>query len=107
MEVRPGRWGENHEEAKAQEGQVGHRDANRGLMTQIDFHADQSPEDEERRQPVRPRGRAGAPQGPRLGRGEANQRGATSRGHAGGDELSGLRGWKKPLKGRTPGAPPV
>jgi hypothetical protein len=35
-----------HGEAEAQEGQVGHRDANRELVMQTDSHADQSPEDD-------------------------------------------------------------
>lgn len=42
------RSGKNHEEAKAQEGEVGHLDINRGLMTQTDFREDEGPEDDER-----------------------------------------------------------
>jgi hypothetical protein len=42
---------------------------------------------------------------PRSGEGQPT--GGTSRGHAGDDESSGLRGWNKPLKGGTPGAPPA
>lgn len=38
----------NHEEAKAQEGQVGHLDINRVSVTRTDFHEDEGPEDEKR-----------------------------------------------------------
>jgi hypothetical protein len=44
--IPPNCWSANHEEAKVQEGQVGHFDINRGLVTQIDFHEDEGPEDE-------------------------------------------------------------
>lgn len=43
-EALPFREGRHHEEAKAQEGQVGHQDINRGWVTQIDSHEEQDPE---------------------------------------------------------------
>lgn len=53
-EARPICWGTDHEEAEAHEGQVGHRDINRDLMTRTDSHADEGPEDDERRCAVWP-----------------------------------------------------
>jgi len=47
VEASPAYRGEDHEEAEAQEGQVDRQDANRALMMQTDFHADEGPEDEE------------------------------------------------------------
>ena len=46
--IPPSCWGVDHEEAKAQEGQVGHSDINRGSVTQTDLHEDEGPEDDER-----------------------------------------------------------
>jgi len=46
--IPPRCWGADHEEAKAQEGQVGHEDINNDSVTQIDFHEDERPEDDKR-----------------------------------------------------------
>jgi hypothetical protein len=47
--------GTHHEEAKAQEGQVGHRDINRDLVTRIDSHEDENPEGHKGTPPMHPR----------------------------------------------------
>jgi hypothetical protein len=54
-------WGATHGEAEAQEGQVGHYDANRGLVVVTDAHADEDPEDDQRRLLRGPRFTVGAP----------------------------------------------
>jgi hypothetical protein len=53
--------GAHHEEAKAQEGQVGHRDINRDLVTQTDSHEDENPEGHKGATPMHPRYRRARP----------------------------------------------
>lgn len=67
------RCGEDHEEAKAQEGQVGHWNANRELVTQTDSHVDKGPEDEEWLWTVDPRERPGRPEAPQTRTGKASR----------------------------------
>lgn len=54
-EALPSREGAHHEEAKAQEGQVGHRDINRDLVTRTDSHEDEDPEGRKGAAPRDPR----------------------------------------------------
>jgi len=68
-------WGEDHGEAKAQEGQVTRRDSNRDPATETDFHADQGLEDDEWCLASLLGVEASTPGGsPRLGREKANRR---------------------------------
>lgn len=97
VETSPALQGLNHEEEQAQEGEIDRRNTNRALLMQIDFHEDESPEDDKRCRRAYPRQTAIRPRmfPPRTG--TAQFVGATSRGHANDDELLGLRGRNKPL----------
>jgi len=64
-----------------------------------DSRADRSPEDGERRAPSNPRKRRTSLLAPPPRRVDAQPAGATSRGHADGDEPPGLRERHEPLKG--------
>jgi hypothetical protein len=72
----------------------------RGSVARTNSRVDESPEDEQRRSAEDPRKRRSRLLAPPPRKGDARPAGGKSRGHAGGDELPGLRERHEPLKGR-------